>query len=168
MLQLETAQAQQRRPSAAKDEYVIFKIKKRVNPKSSHHRRLYFSFFIFVFLFSLLCLSQKVGVSQSYSGKHLKIYVSQTIMPWTLNLHSDARHFSIKLEEAYSARASPSLPNLWIYSSPIADVVSSPGILSSFPLPLPHLNSYSSLRVQFPNSPDQIPHYNPLPLDPAG
>ena len=55
-------------------------------------------------------------------------------MPWALNLHSDAHHFSIKLEEGYSALVSPSFPNLWLYSSPIADVVSSPGILSSFPL----------------------------------
>jgi len=50
-----------------------------------------FSYASFFFLLLLLYLYEKVGVSLTYCGNHFTIYINQTIMLYTLNLHHDVR-----------------------------------------------------------------------------
>ena len=76
-----------------------YKILKRVNSKSSHHKKKFFSFLLLSFLFIVSMWED--GCYSTYCGNtHFTIYVNQTIMQYALNLHNDVYQlFSIKREK---------------------------------------------------------------------
>lgn len=57
-----------------------------VNPKSSYCKEKIAFFFCFLFLLSTY---EMMDANKAYSGNHFTIYVSQTTMLYTFNLHND-------------------------------------------------------------------------------
>ena len=72
---------------------LCMKAVKRVNPKSSHHKKKKFSISLILYLYEM------AGIHETYCDNHFMMYVSQFIMLSTLNLYIAVCQLYLKLKE---------------------------------------------------------------------